>query len=53
MSYTSMLDLGGPTLPQPRDGESALPWAHLKVAAIVPCHNERGAIEKVVKDLHT
>lgn len=29
----------------------AAPWAGLRVAAIVPCHNEAAAVEKVVRDL--
>ncbi|WP_148572990.1 glycosyltransferase [Nocardioides caldifontis] len=43
----------GAVVPQqavaPRSGPE--PWAELRVAAIVPCHNEAGAVEKVVRDL--
>ncbi len=31
--------------------EETLPWAGYTVAAIVPCHNEAGAVAKVVTDL--
>ncbi|WP_435747073.1 glycosyltransferase [Nocardioides sp. SYSU DS0663] len=30
---------------------TSVPWADFRVAAIVPCHNEAGAVEKVVRDL--
>ena len=35
-----------------RPAEESLPWEGYRVAAIVPCHNEAGAVAKVVKDLH-
>ena len=35
-----------------RPTEEPLPWEGYRVAAIVPCHNEAGAVAKVVKDLH-
>jgi hypothetical protein len=35
----------------PQVSQEWRPWAEHSVAAIVPCHNEAGAIEKVVRDL--
>ena len=35
-----------PALPTARE-----PWDSYRIAAIVPCHNEAGAVEKVVRDL--
>ncbi|MDP9821749.1 hypothetical protein J2S59_001558 [Nocardioides massiliensis] len=37
--------------PAPQRADGAHAWAELRVAAIIPCHNEAGAIEKVVRDL--
>ncbi len=36
----------------PAQRTSNEPWSGLEVAAIVPCHNEAGAVTKVVADLH-
>lgn len=37
--------------PRPTPVVEAYPWAGYRVAAVVPCHNEAGAVQKVVRDL--
>jgi Glycosyl transferase family 2 len=37
--------------PAPKPTKDAPPWVGYRVAAIVPCHNEARAIDKVVRDL--
>ncbi len=37
--------------PMPAPAAEQHPWAGYRVAAVVPCHNEAGAVEKVVRDL--
>ncbi len=41
----------GAPAPTPQPGMDAPAWEGYRVAAIVPCHNEAGAIDKVVRDL--
>jgi Glycosyl transferase family 2 len=40
-----------PTAPAPQPPADRQPWEGYRLAAIVPCHNEAGAVEKVVRDL--